>query len=376
MLQLPSAAHRAHFLVTVRDRQGASNARAVPLQLPPSYHRLRRLAAPKQLLIDWEAAQKPCNILAPPMSLTIAPLLVVALLSGQAPPQSPKATNPATNQRTSVAAPAPPLTSAPATTQGSQGAANPNTGASNSERQKLYGWLLKWLEPQNFASLLLFIAGVVGSIIAIVTLRTIQTQNRVALLNAKIGRRAANAAKQSADASVKTADATEQAMITSTRAFVTFDRFETANVADSEGRIAGVVVTPVVTNTGRSPALQCFVTTGKEIVPVMVPGSPHPHPREPFQHNPRIAAIVMGQASPSRCSPVHITTAEMDDIIAERTNIFVHVYVEYRDVFADTPIRTMSNCSAISVRRDYRAVAPNQPMVDTPTGRHDHNHAD
>jgi hypothetical protein len=275
--------------------------------------------------------------------LLIAWLSVSFLHASRQPNRQPDTTankpgNPSAIQLT----PAPALTS---TTQTEGRGAGPNAEKPKTNRQRFYGWLWEWTEPQNFANLLLVVAAVLAFIIGLVTLNAIQTQNRINLANVKIGRMSATAAKTSANVA-------RDALVTTQRAFLLLDNIESVPVETRAGGRAGVRFCVEWINSGATPAIDA--RTGVSLF--------HFKPDEPirvdfgFLERDVAADADVAFAGPHGrkllATAAMVPMSELIQVAQGRLVLILTAIVVYRDTFPDTPLRRTHLCARIVVEGD------------------------
>jgi hypothetical protein len=146
-------------------------------------------------------------------------------------------------------------------------------------------------------------------------------------------------------------------------------RFEVGALASEDGtQHLGLLIMPMVKNVGQTPAIAVTAISVTRKSPTLA------HERDIEQSSDRSrSGTILGPNTENGATPSKLKWNELQDVVLGRMTIVIHVYVEYRDFFGDSPVRRTSSCHRVVVLPNFR---DNPKPFLFEAGPPDHQHAD
>jgi hypothetical protein len=160
------------------------------------------------------------------------------------------------------------------------------------------------------------------------------------------------ATQKAASASTKSVELAERSLIDTQRAFLLMTKFNsTAHVDRETKKVMAYEVTMIFLNSGQTPAIDAHCHIFKIVVedsPSAVDIPTHAAMQTPSNiQGWGDSTVAVGHDGTMKGKPIFITMDEVERLTKREIAVFVHAYVEYRDIFPGTPIRRTGVCSKI-----------------------------
>ena len=211
------------------------------------------------------------------------------------------------------------------------------------------------------------LVAILQSILIGVQARIASKQNKILESQSTIMDGQLRATEEAANAAKKSAEVAERALIATQRAFLSVKEINLTRFKNDDGQLVGFGFKPVLINAGQTPALNVRLRIDKLGESNHTTTSAFPTGTESLSSASVAPRVEIAGAE------ILISLDDVAKITSKEIALFIHAYVEYRDIFEGTALHRTMFCSSISVDADP---AKNDKPFTYIAGQPEHNYAD